>query len=229
MTLLLRRVVRLLPVLVLFAFCTSCDGFFVSNSSIQSIAVTPTSVILAVAPSAGTPGDTFSLRSSASTVGGTTTDDTATANWTSSAPSVVTVNAGKLTVVATTGGSTATITATDSGQSSTATVLTYTGTPPAALSVNLPNGLVPTGITPSQIFALTAVATVNGNTSFNISSFVSWTSSNTSAATVNANGVVTVLSTATTGTTFTITATAFLGATATTPTVSGTSGTFTVI
>ncbi len=229
MTSLLRRVVRVLPVLASLAFCSSCDGFFVSNSSIQTLAVTPSAVILAVAPSVGTPGDTFSLKASATTVGGTATDATTTATWTSSDPSVATVTAGKVTVVGTTGGSTATITAKESGQSGTATVLTYTGTAPAALSLNLPNGLLPTSITPGQIFALTAVATVNNNTSANISSDVVWTSSNTAAATVNANGVVTVLSTATTGISFTITATAYLGPAAATPTVSVTSSNFTIL
>ncbi len=229
MTSLLSRVARLLPVLALLAFCPSCDGFFVSNNSIQTISVSPTAIILAVAPDASTPGDNYSLKASARTVGGTATDATTTATWTSSAPSVATVVAGKVTAVTTTGGSTATITAQQSGQSGTATVLTYTGNPPAGLSVNLPNGLVPTSITPGQVFQLTAVATVNNNTSFNISSYVAWTSSVTSAAIVNANGVVTVLSTATAGTTFTVTATAYLGSSATTPTVTGTSTTFTIL
>lgn len=226
---LLRRVARVLPVLALLAFCSSCEGFFVSNSSIQTIAVTPSAIILAVAPNASTPGDTFSLKASAVTVGGTSTDATTTASWTSSDPSVVTVTAGKVTVVGTTGGSTATITAKESGQSGTASVLTYTGTAPSTLSVNLPSGLIPTSITPGQIFALTAVATVNNTTSANISSDVVWSSSNTSAATVSANGVVTVLSTATTGTSFTITATAYLGPASATPTVSGTSSNFTIL
>jgi hypothetical protein len=226
---LLRRLLNILPLLALIVFCGSCNGFFVSNSSIEFVTVTPTSVILATAASATTPGDTYTLASSATTVGGTATVDTTTATWTSSAPTVVTANAGVLTVVGATGGSTATITATDGGQSGTSTVLTYTGTAPTTISINLPTGLVPSSIQPSQTIQLTATASLNANPSFNLSNFVSWTSSDTSVATVNTNGLVTVLSTATIGTTFTITATANFGPSAPSATLSETSSSFTII
>ncbi len=229
MPLLLRRVVRLLPLLALLAFCASCGDFFVSNSSIETVTVTPTAVILAAAANATTPGDSFSLKSSATTVGGTPSDDTATATWTSSAPTVVTVsNAGVLSTVDTVGGDTATITATDGGQSGTSTVLTYTGTAPTSLSVNVLNGVIPSSITPGQTIQLAAAASINGNPNYNLSNYVSWTSSNNYAAVVNASGLVTVLSTATAGTTFTITATANFGSSAPSSTVTGVSTTFTI-
>ncbi len=231
MIFMLRRVARLLPLLALLAFCASCGNFFLSNSSILTVTVTPTAVILAAAPDATTPGDKYTLESSATTVGGTATNDTSTATWTSSAPSVVTAGSGgALTAVGTTGGSTATITATDGGQTGTATVLLYTGAAPSSLSVSPQNtSLIPSSITPGTAIQLLAFASINGQPNFNITNDVTWTSSDSTVATVNASGLVSVLSTATAGTTFTVTATANFGPSATTSTVTGTSTTFTIL
>lgn len=221
----LRRIARLLPLLALIVFCDSCSGFFVSESSIQSIAVSPTSVILKAAANATTPGDSFTLSSSATTVAGNTSDDTATAKWTSSNPAVVTVvsNTGVLSVVGTAANSTAVITATDGGQSSTCNVLTYTGAAPTAIVIGFPSTVAPSTLSPNQSFQLTATATLNGNANTNISNYATWTSDAPAIATVSSSGIVTVLNT--TGT-FTVTATANL---ANNTTVTGTSTTFTVI
>jgi hypothetical protein len=78
-----RRFIRLLPAIALFLLVISCSGFFVSESSIQSVAVSPTAVILHVATATAV-GDTYTLSSQSTTVGGTTADDTATAAWSSS-------------------------------------------------------------------------------------------------------------------------------------------------
>src|SRR5476651_1428233 len=125
-----RRLVCLLPLLPVFLLCTSCSDFFVSNSSTATISVTPTAVILKAA-GPGTPpnpaGDTFTLSASATTVGGTTTDETSVATWQSSNAAAVTANAGQLSAVTTVADQTATITATFGGQSGTSNVLTYTG------------------------------------------------------------------------------------------------------
>ncbi len=233
MTVPLRRILHLLPLIALLSFCPSCGGFFVSENSIETETVSPSAVILAAATSSTTPGDSYTLSSSATTVAGTANVDTTTATWTSSAPSTVTVangaNGGTLSVVGTSGDVTVTITATDGGQSSTCMVLTYTGIAPTSLSINLPSGLVPTSIQPGQTIQLTAAAALNGNPNFDLTSFVSWTTSDTTIATVDATGLVTVLSSASVGSPFTITATANFGPSAPSGSLSQTSGTFTII
>jgi trimeric autotransporter adhesin len=224
----LRRAVRVLPVLLLIVLATSCNGFFVSNSSIQSVTVIPSAILL---KAGATTPDTYTLSSTALTVGGTSTTDTPKATWKSSDNTVVTVASGVVTVAATetTGNVPATITATDGGQSGSASVLTYTGAAPTSLSINLPTNLIPSSITPGQTFQLGASAALNNSSNFNLTSFVSWASSSTSVAVVNTTGLVTVLSTATIGTIFTITATANFGTAAPASTVTGTSTTFTII
>jgi hypothetical protein len=177
----LRRFIRLLPAIALFLFAISCSGFFVSENTIQSVAVSPTAVILHVATATAV-GDTYTLSSQSTTVGGTTADDTAT----------------------------------DGGQSGSCTVYTYSGTAPSTLSMTYSSGIDPNLVNPGAVFQVFAAADINGSSSQNISSYVTWSSSDTSNATVDTKGNVTVLSTATASTSFTITATAtFASATVT--------------
>ena len=206
-----RRAVLLLSLSSCCLLWNSCGGFFLSNSDILTVTVSPAAnsvsngacaVILAAGAS---PVDSIDLVLTSTTVGGTTATNTANATWSSSNTSVATVSAGVVTAAsAATGNQTATITAKYGGQSGTCNVLTYTGTEPSSLSVNSSV----TSPQVSQVFAVTAQASLNNNSSSNLTSYVLWSSNATSLATVDANGNVTVSSSATVGAQFTITATA---------------------
>jgi hypothetical protein len=204
----LGRVARLLPVIPMIVLCASCSDFWVSNSSIATVTVSPSALILKAAAADGTGGDVSTLSASATTVGGTTTDETSAANWTSSAATVATASAGKITIVGPAADQTAVITATFGGQSATCQVLTYTGTAPTTLVVSFPTTVAANAISPGQTFKVFASASLSGNSNHDISSYVTWTSNNTAVATVDANGNVVVSSGATAGENFVITATA---------------------
>jgi len=214
----LRRAVLIVPAIGLSLLAASCDDFFVSGSSIQSVSVTPSNAILKVGD---TPADTYQLSSSSTTVGGTVADDTATATWNSSNSSVVTVAAGIVTAGATAG--TATVTARDGGvTSNSVNVMTYSVATPANLFVTA-DGIVSGGNAAPGSYQFHAF--LGSSTAFpEVTQFVTWSSDHTTAATVNATtGVVTVLSTGT-PTAVTITATANVGASApaTQTTITGT-------
>lgn len=198
-----RRLLTLLAALPLIVFCAGCSDFWVSEKSIQSVTVSPISVILKVD---GTSPDTYTLASTSLTVGGTTSTDTATAKWTSSNANLVTAASGGVikTASGASGNQTATITATDGGQSGTCTVLTYTGTAPTSLTLSFPSGTPAVGAG----FQVKASGSLNSNSNFDFTPYVTWTSNASSIATVSKSGFVNVLSTATVGSTFTITATA---------------------
>ncbi len=202
----LRRAALIAPAICLCFLIASCDDFFVSERSIQSVKATPPAIILMAAPTAGTNGDTFTLTSTATTVGGTQTNDTATATWSSSDSSIVTAAAGGVvTAVTTTGGQSADVTAKDGGVTSNKVkVFVYTGSVPTSINLTGTSGTVSPG---SYQLKITL-----GSGGQDVTNFVEWTSSNTSVATVSSTGVVTVLTSATAGATATITATAHLGA-----------------
>lgn len=223
----LRRAVLLLPAIGLVVLAASCNGFFVSESSIQSVTVTPPGVLLKAGAS---PADTFTLSSAALTVGGTSSNDTTTANWSSNNTAVVTVgngaNGGMLTAVGTTGGPTATITATDGGVSGTSRVRLYT-TAPTTLAIGFPINIVPSSVAAGQTFQVTALAVLDGNPApQNISDLVTWSLNNNAAgATIDKNGNVTIPSSAFGS--FTVVATAQLGSAASPAVIPG-SLTFTI-
>jgi hypothetical protein len=224
----LRRAVRLFPILALFVLAASCDSFFVSPSTVESVTVTPTAVLLQAAPS---PTDTFTgLVSTAFTAGNTSNVDTTTATWSSNPTSgVVTVVAsgadgGHLTATDTTGGATATVTATDGSQSGSATVLTYTGTAPTTFTITptLPTGVTAATIQPGSSFPVIASGALNGNANFNLTPYITWSlTSNTAGATIASNGEVTVPSTAGLSTVFTVQAQLYFGTAAATTIPSG--------
>ncbi|MGA3128238.1 MAG: hypothetical protein ABSD13_16170 [Candidatus Korobacteraceae bacterium] len=211
----LRRAVRLLPIVALFVLGTSCDGFFVSNSSIETVTIGPSAVFLKAGV---TPADSYSTLSFTSlTAGGTKSTDAANASWTSSDTSIATVVAGVLTAGTATSG-TSTITAKDGGTASNAcTVVLYTGTAPTTLTVASQTGATAFAAGTFQAIASASFAGDTGLSS-NITPYVTWSSSDTTGtiATVNSAGVVTVLSATTP---FTITATATFGAAASPATV----------
>lgn len=221
-----RRVTYVLPALALFMLAASCNGFFVSPSSIQTVTLSESAVLLKADAATA---DTYTLSALATDVNNDpATDVTSTATWTSSNTTVASVASGVITAGSNTAANqTATITAKDSGVSGTANILTYTGTAPtgtSAITIVIPTGIT-LNVTPGETFQLTATADLSGNATLNVSKYVSWTSNNSAIATVSTSGTVTVLSTAVAGDNFTITATANLG-TAATGTASGTSSTF---
>jgi hypothetical protein len=210
---LLRRACVLLPALPLILLCLSCNGFFVSESSIQSDTISPSAVFL---KSGVTPADSYSgMNSSTETVGGTTATNTTTATWTSAQTSIVTVSsAGVLTVGTATSGNT-TVTATASGVTSNpCTVILYTGAAPTTITVGSQTGGVTfaSGTTFQAIASATFPGDPTLSTSGAITPYVTWSISDTTGtvATINSStGIVTVINAATP---FTVTATATFGA-----------------
>ena len=223
----LRRSVLLISTAVLCVFIASCDGFFVSESAIQSVTARPLTVLL---KTGDTPPDSYPLTSSATTVGGSSSDDTKNATWASADSTVVDfpVPTGQEPALVTAVGSGKTkVTAKDGGVTSNAiNVMTYSVPTPSgssALFITAPAGFNTAGAAPGtyQFHAF-----LGSDITFpDVTQFVDWSSDTTNAATVDANGLVTVLSIAT-PVTVKITATANVGGpgatTAPTPAPSGT-------
>lgn len=198
-----RRMLTLFAVLPLIVLCAGCSDFWVSDSSIQTVTVSPTAVILRA--DATTP-DTYTLSSSSLTVGGTTATDTTTAKWTSSNTAAVTAASdGVITATAAVG--TATVTATDGGVGGTCAVYTYTGTAPSSLTVTA-TGFSSGATVTAGTYQLHAFL---GSSTTEVTNYVSWTTSNSTGATISTTGLLTVLSVSTSAT-VTITAQANLGA-----------------
>jgi uncharacterized protein YjdB len=185
-----------IPFCVLVLLLGGCDGFFPSDSALDSITLAPTNRFMKV-------NDTQQFTATATTVGGTSSDISSTATWTSSNNSVATVTAGLVTAKsAGTGLGTATITASSGGISKTA-VVTVTAAALNSIAITPASPTVTVGATTQ----LKATGTLADNSTPDVTNFVTWASSDTSKATVSATGLVTGVAAGTA----TITATAQTG------------------
>jgi uncharacterized protein YjdB len=174
-------------ILLVVSTSTSCGDFFPSSKAIVAMTISPTSGL--VAPSATT------QFTATGTLGNNQTQDvTGQVNWSSSSDAVATITQAGLATGVSLG--TVTITAKTSDVTATATLLVSNAT---KVTVTPATATVLAGGTQQ----LTAVDQNNTN----ITSSVSWTSSDTTQATVSTSGLVTVLSTATPSTQVTITGT----------------------
>jgi hypothetical protein len=195
----LRRAVRLLPVVILFTLATSCDNFFVSPSSVESVTVSPTAVFLKSGVA-----DTSTLSSSALTAAGPpAVNDTQKATWSSDNNNVVTAAAdGVINEAAgAADDATAHIIATDGGvKSNQSVVVIYSGAAPTVLNVGSQSGAV-TFAAGTQ-FQATASATFPGDATLSatgaMTPYVTWTpSAATTVYTISSTGLVNVVSAAT--------------------------------
>jgi uncharacterized protein YjdB len=152
-----------------------------STPALASIAISPTVATIA-------PGATQQFTATGTWSDGSTGDVTTTANWTSSSESVATVKAGLATAAS---AGTATLTATISGITGTAT-LTVTPAAPTLSSIAVTPASVSLIAGATQQFTATGV--YSDNSTQDLTSSVTWTSSSAAVATINAAGLATAAS-----------------------------------
>jgi plastocyanin len=151
-----------------------------SAVTLQSITVMPPSPSVVI-------GQTEQFMAMGTFSDGSTQDITSQVGWTSSNTAAATINAAGLATGVAQGSST--ITAALSGVTGTAT-LRVTPTPPPTLKSIVVTPTNPT-VAPGQTQQFTATGILANNTTENLTSQVSWTSSKTAAATINAAGLAT--------------------------------------
>jgi uncharacterized protein YjdB len=169
--------------LFLLLIPVGCGDFFVAPGAIVSITISPNNPTIQ-------PGKTQQFTANAILGDSTSKDVTSQTTWTSSNPSVATIDnsglatavaVGTTTITATSGGITATTTLTVSNQ-----VITSIAVTPATATLII-----------GQTQQLTATATLSDNTTSNVTNSVTWSSSNPAVATVTNTGLATAISTGT--------------------------------
>ena len=192
------RVMVTLAALSMTLLGTGCKGFFV-NPTLTSLAVAPVSASIIQ-------GATVQLHATGSYNDGSTKDLTGSASWTTSASGVATVTSGGLVTAAANISNppgTATITATSGTSTATSTITVNTGPLTGiVISTTTPNPAA------GQTVVFTAMGTYSGSSQQqDVSTLVTWSSSNTAVISTIASGSGAVLSTATSGATTSVTAT----------------------
>jgi uncharacterized protein YjdB len=172
--------------LILVAFSIGCSGFFV-DPTLTTLTVTPATPSVVA-------GDTLQLTATGSYDDGSSKNISGTVSWSTSDASVATVSsAGLLTGVAV---GTATITATSAAVTGTTTAtVEVAGLQSITLS--------PTGnsIRQGATLQFTATGHLQDGSTQDITSSVTWTSSDINVATIDATGLATALSVTTSSTT----------------------------
>ena len=166
---------------------TACGNFFVSNNAIDHVTLSATALVLS--SNNGTTGaESKALSATAVNVGGSSSDVTSTATWSSSNVAIATVDAtGKVTAVS---AGTATISAKSDGATGQATVIVVASSvgtlavTPGSVSLHTSSGP-----TTQQLTATLSL----GSGSVDVTQTATWASDNTAIATVSTKGLVTGL------------------------------------
>ena len=182
------RILATVGALSMLAVAAGCKGFFV-NPTLTSLAVSPTSASIVES-------QTQQLTATGTYDDGSTKDLTGTAGWTTSDSTVATVSKGGLVTAAasiTSPPGSATITATSGTLTATSAITVNTGPLTAiVISTTTPNPAAGTTV------VFKALGTYSGSsTQQDITSLVTWSSSNTAVISTISGGSGAVLSTAT--------------------------------
>lgn len=163
---------------------TSCSGFFPGKDTIVSMTISPTGAFVL-------PQATQQFSATATFGDNSTGDVTSQVSWTSSAPTIATIDAssGLATGVAL---GTSTITAKSTNNVTASTTLTVSNKTVTALTINPQNQTI--SLSQAQTQQYTATATFSDGSFQNVTSIVSWTSSVPGVASINASGLASPVS-----------------------------------
>ncbi len=181
---------RLLVFGAIVSILTGCDGFFI-DPALTAVTVAPSSPSVAI-------GETQQMTATGTYDNGTKQSITNEVSWTTSDASVATVGATGLVKGIATGS--VTISAYASALSGSTTV-TVTASSLTSISITPTSASLSSG----QSQQLTAIGLLQNGSTLNMTSSVTWTSSNTAAATIDGSGLA-VAKTVTASTTTNITA-----------------------
>ncbi len=167
---------------LLFSGCGS--GFFPSSTEVTAITLSPTSAYI-------TPTTTQQFTATATFGNNSSGDVTSQVTWTSSSPTVATVDSSGLVTGVAVG--TTTITAKSYNSSVTATALvTVSSTTIVSIAVTPANPSISLSADQQQQF--TATATYSNGTMGNITTSATWTTSAPSVATITSTGLASPVS-----------------------------------
>jgi len=156
-----------------------CHGFFVDSKALVSLAVTPAnSTIL--------PSKTQQMTATGTFGDGSTKDISTSVTWTSSNTAVVTVSATGLVTTLTVGSATI---AAKQGSTSGSSSLTVATVVINSITVSPGN----TSIRAGQTQQYAATATMSDGSTRDVTSQVTWASSNTNVATISSTGLATAV------------------------------------
>jgi len=171
---------RLTVAFLLLLIPVSCGGGSSSTNNLTYISVTPAD------PSVPA-GATKQFSATGINPDGSTHDLAGNVTWSSSNPSVATINSTGLATTLATG--TTTITATSGNISGSTTLKVYLATL-SSISLTLPDGSIPAGISQQAV----VTGTYSDGTSHDITTRVIWSSSDSSAVTVDGGGLAKAIS-----------------------------------
>lgn len=155
---------------------TGCKGFFI-GPALTTVTITPSTPSIAI-------GKTQQMTATGTYDNGSTDNITQSASWASSDAAVATVSSSGLVAGVSSG--TATISATSSGISGSTTV-TVTVANLSSISVTPTSESISSG----QTQQFTAIGVLQDGSTTDLTSSVTWTSSNTAAATIDDAGLAT--------------------------------------
>ena len=186
---------RLGAAFALLGVAAGCGKFFISAHDLAAISLSPANPTITRQTSAGQP--TTQQFTATGTFGDLSTKDiSGTATWSSSSPSIATINSSGLATAVNLG--TTTITA-SSGNLNASTILTVSNTVASAIAIGCGAGSIgctTTGanLTTGSVISLTATATFSNNTTQDVTTSATWATSNSAVANVNNLGQVTAIS-----------------------------------
>lgn len=184
-----RRFVKLWGLAVALAMvllASRCSGFFPGRDTVVSLSISPNSPFIL-------PQHTQQFTATATFGDNSTGDVSSSVTWTSSVPTIATIDTSGLATGVALG--TTTITARSSNNVTANVTLTVSNRTVTSLTISPPSATITLSLGQTNQQFMASANFSDGSTGVDVTNQATWTSSNSSVATINSNGLATARTT----------------------------------